>query len=134
MLCLTVEDIVPNSIIELNKINGSKKVLIEEARKYGENVANYIKNNKGYYTLLKINPSQTESFEIKYGNFFKKYYQEESYGYQLTEGTEIEDIIPIFRDSIVEEVRDCFSNEEVIEKSFPQKERIKRRVLTKNEP
>ena len=56
MLYLTVEDIVANSIIELNKIDGSKNVLIDDAKKYGEEVAKHLKK-RGYYTLLKLNPS-----------------------------------------------------------------------------
>ena len=117
MLYLTVEDIIANSIIELNKIDGSREVMIEEAKKYGQEVANHLKN-KGYYTLLKLNPSLTESFELKYSDYFQKYYENDSYGYQLQDKKNIEDIDSIFRKPIAEELVDSFSNEEVITKSF----------------
>lgn len=130
MLYLTVEDIVPNSIIELNKIDGRKEVLIEDAKRYGKEVAEYLKA-KGYYTLLKINPSLTESFEEKYGNFFTKYNDQETYGYRLSEEKNINDIIEIFRNPIHEEIRDSFSNQEVISKSFQEiiNNKAKKRVL-----
>ena len=132
MLYLTVEDIVPNSIIEKNKINGSREILIEEAKKYGEEVAEHLKK-RGYYTIVKLNSSLTESFETKYSEYFNKYYEKESYGYQLAQDKEIKDLIPIFRESIAEEVRDSFSNEEVIKNSFPQKANRKVLTLVKNE-
>ena len=117
MLYLTVEDIVANSIIELNQLDGSKEVLIDEAKKYGEEVSKHLRK-RGYYTLLKLNPGLTESFEIKYGNYFSKYYQDETYGYRLNDGKEVEDIVPIFRDPLVYEVIESFTSLEVIENSF----------------
>ena len=118
MLYLTVEDIVANSIIELNKIDGSRKVMIEDAKRYGEEVANHLKK-RGYYTLLKLKPNLTESFEIKYENYFTKYYENESYGYMLNDDKEIKDIEAIFRLPIAYEVVESFTSSEVIEKSFP---------------
>ena len=126
MLYLTVDDIVPNAIIELNKIDGSREVIIGDAKIYGEELAKHL-GKRGYYTLLKLNPSLTESFEVKYGDFFQKYYQNDSYGYKLQENKEIQDIIPIFRESINKEIRDIFDSEEVIENSF------KERIATKKE-
>ena len=133
MLYLTVEDIVPNAIVELNNLDGSREVMIEEAKKYGEELAKSLRS-KGYYTLLKLNPCLTESFEVKYGNLFKRFNQNDSYGYQLANDKEIKEIIPIFRDSINEEIRDIFASEEVIENSFKDriKKQSKKKVLKPN--
>ena len=117
MLYLTIEDIVPNSIIELEKINGRKNVTIEEAKKYGEEVAKHL-TKRGYYTRLKLNPGLTESFEIKYGNYFEKYYDKDTYGYYLNEEKDIEEITKIFRTPLVSEVIESFTNQEVIKNSI----------------
>ena len=129
MLYLTVEDIVANSIIELNKIDGSRCVLIDDAKCYGIEVANNLRK-RGYFTLLKLNSSLTESFEVKYKNYFHKFIDKESYGYCLEDDKTIEDIVSIFRSPISSEVVDSFSCDEVIQNSFS--DRIsKKRVLKK---
>lgn len=133
MLYLTIEDIVANSIIELNKIDGSKKVLIEDAIKYGEEVANHLKK-RGYYTRLKLNSHLTEQFEINYRNYFTKYQQDNSYGYELNKSKEIEDIIKEFRNESIQEAIESFTDKEVINKSFFKNKEIinsKRRILKK---
>ena len=116
MLYLTIEDIVSNSIIELEKIDGSTNVLIEDAKKYGEEVAKHL-TKRGYYTKLKLNPGLTENFEIKYSNYFSKYFEDSTYGYRLNENVSIDDIISIFRNSLVCEVIESFISKEVIENS-----------------
>ena len=119
MLYLEVEDIVANSIIELNKLDGSTEVMIGDAKRYGEEVAKHLKEKKGYYTLLKVNPSTTESFETKYSNYFSKYYEGNSYGYRLVGDKTVEDIVSIFRSPLVLELVDSFTDELVIKRSFP---------------
>ena len=138
MLYLTIEDIVPNSVIELERIDGKRKILIADAKKYGEEVAKNL-TKRGYYTKLKLNPGLTESFDIKYSNYFEKYYENDTYGYQLKDNINIDEIISIFRNPLVDEVVESFTNEEVIENSIGKKdnssslERIKVLKRTKNE-
>ena len=117
MLYLYVEDFVPNAIIELNRIDGSRNVLIDDARRYGLIIADYL-NQRGYFTKLKESPESYESFEVKYGSFFQKYYQDDTYGYRLQDDKSIDDIKAVFREPIALEVVDSFSSDEVIDKSF----------------
>lgn len=128
MLYLTVEDIVANSIIELHKIDGSRCVLIDDAKYYGNEVANHLKK-RGYFTLLKLNSSLTESFEVKYKDYFHRFSDNESYGYCLDDDKTIEDIVSVFRSPISREIVDSFSNEEVIQNSFG--DRISNKILCK---
>ena len=74
------------------------------------------------YTKLKLNPGLTESFDIKYSNYFSKYYENTTFGYQLVDGKSIEEIISIFRSPLVDEVVESFTCEEVIENSIGKKD------------
>lgn len=121
MLYLTIEDIVSNSIIELEKLDGRTNVLIDDAKRYGEEVAKHL-TKRGYYTKLKLNPGLTESFDIKYSNYFSKYYENTTFGYQLVDGKSIEEVISIFRSPLVDEVVESFTCEEVIENSIGKKD------------
>ena len=124
MLRLDVVDVVANSIIEINKIDGSRNVLIDDAKKYGEEVSKYLKG-LGYYTIFKIKPSLTESFEVKHANYFKKYYVDETFGYELKNDKSIEEIVSVFRDCIADGIVGAFSCDEVVKKSFGERGKFK---------
>ena len=117
MLYLTMEDIIPNSIIELEKINGRTDVLIDDAIDYGKEVAKHLKR-RGYYTSLKL---KEELFDTRYCDYFDKYYENHTYGYRLANDKTVMDIISIFRDSLEDEVIESFTTSEVIAKTFLKK-------------
>lgn len=117
MLYLTMEDIIPNSIIELEKIDGSTSVLISDAIDYGKEVAAHLKR-RGYYTSLKL---KEDLFDASYCDYFDKYYEKQTYGYRLASGKTVRDIVSIFRDSLDDEVIESFTSSEVIANSFLKK-------------
>ena len=55
-------------------------------------------------------------------NYFSKYYENTTFGYQLVDGKSIEEVISIFRSPLVDEVVESFTCEEVIENSIGKKD------------
>ena len=117
MLCLTIEDMVANAIIELNRMDGSRKVSIDDALVYGKEVASCLRK-RGYFTTLKLNSNLIEDFENRYSNFFFKYYDKDSYGYQLHDGIEVDEVVKEFRSPLVIELLDSFTDDDVLSNSF----------------
>ena len=109
-----LEDIIANAIIELNKIDGSRKIFVCVAKEYAEEVVKKI-CEKGYYANIKsINERSIMLFEQKYSNFFIPYIELGMKGYSLKEDISIDELLAVFRKESALDIWSTFSDKEII--------------------
>ncbi len=119
MLYLHMQDVVANAIIELNQINGSRNVSMNQIEKYGAELIDYFRN-LGYYTNIKSSKEAISYFEKNCADFFQKYQRDGETGYSLQKDKTIIDLIDKFRKGLEAEVLLAFTNQSVIKVLLPK--------------
>lgn len=114
MVYFYLEDIIANAIIELNGMDGSRKIFISLAQEYGEEVVKKIRENGCYANIKSINERSMLLFEQKYSNFFIPYMDMGIKGYLLREERTIEELVIEFRKKSDLDVWSVFSDKEIV--------------------
>lgn len=113
MLFLKIDDLIINALIEQERVNGERKILLDKVFLYGEEVIEDIQR-KGIYCKLKYNQESFSLFEKRYHDYICPYSVDGKFGYELID----EDIAPLYRVKMDEEVLDSFTNVQVVRKCF----------------
>lgn len=135
MWFLTMEDIISNSLLEMNKMGDCDGILIDDAIRYGNMVAKDL-CKKGFFTKVKINSCMIDSFDKSYYPYFLKFLYCDTFGYQISDNAFIHDIEKRFRNPLPIEVIDSMTSQNIIEYTLMDKVRIensKKRVLKKDD-
>ena len=111
------EDIVANGIIEMNKLNGSRKISNKVATSYVNEVMNDLEK-KGLYTMLILNKQEKAYFEERYSKLFIPYQDGEDSGYMLAGSMNVGLLEEVFRGNMNNDVLGSFSNPEVVERGI----------------
>ena len=96
MWFLTMEDIISNSLLEMNKMGDCDGILIDDAIRYGNMVAKDL-CKKGFFTKVKINSCMINSFDKSYYPYFLKFLYCDTFGYQIRDNAFIHDIEKRFK-------------------------------------
>jgi len=130
MYTIYIEDLIANSIIELSQIDGSRKVNIKKAEKYGNAVIKKLKD-QGITADLRLSRDLTAEFEYSYSAYFSvNRIDSRETEYILNPEKTIDDLIKRFRAYLPLDVLIAFMDEEVVKEGLNQKKDFIPKELT----